>query len=81
MGCGRDPLRENGNSSFERHSQSMEERATLDRYHHFHGFSSLPVSLLIPALWGLSQKTFVACVAKTTETDIIFRPKLTLTRK
>ena len=32
--CGR-------NSSFERHSQGMEERATLDRYHHFHGNSGM----------------------------------------
>jgi hypothetical protein len=30
-----------GNSSFERHSQSMEERTTLDRYHHFHGHSGM----------------------------------------
>jgi len=30
-----------GNSSFELHSQSMEERATLDRYHHFHGHSGM----------------------------------------
>jgi hypothetical protein len=29
------------NSSFELHSQSMEERATLDRYHHFHGHSGM----------------------------------------
>jgi hypothetical protein len=28
-------------SSFELHSQSMEERATLDRYHHFHGHSGM----------------------------------------
>ena len=26
---------------FELHSQSMEERATLDRYHHFHGHSGM----------------------------------------
>jgi len=31
------PSSAGGNSSFELHSQSMEERATLDRYHHFHG--------------------------------------------
>ena len=30
-----------GNSSFELHTQSMEERATLDRYHHFHGHSGM----------------------------------------
>ena len=30
-----------GDSSFELHSQSMEERATLDRYHHFHGHSGM----------------------------------------
>jgi len=29
------------NSSFELHSQSMEERATLDRYHYFHGHSGM----------------------------------------
>jgi hypothetical protein len=29
------------NSSFELHSQSMEECATLDRYHHFHGHSGM----------------------------------------
>jgi len=27
--------------SFELHSQSMKERATLDRYHHFHGHSGM----------------------------------------
>ena len=31
------PSSAGGNSSFELHCQSMEERATLDRYHHFHG--------------------------------------------
>jgi len=31
------PSSAGGNSSFELHSQSMEERATFDRYHHFHG--------------------------------------------
>ena len=31
------PSSAGGNSSFELHSQSMEERATLDRYDHFHG--------------------------------------------
>ena len=35
------PSSAGGNSSFERHSQSMEERATLDRYHHFHGHSGM----------------------------------------
>ena len=35
------PSSAGGNSSFERHSQSMEERATLDRYHHFHGHLSM----------------------------------------
>jgi len=34
-----DPSSAGGNSSFELHSQSMEERATLDCYHHFHGHS------------------------------------------
>ena len=35
------PSSAGGNSSFELHSQSMEERATLDRYHHFHGHSNM----------------------------------------
>ena len=35
------PSSAGGNSSFELHSQSMEERATLDRYHHFHGHSGM----------------------------------------
>ena len=35
------PSSAGGNSSFELHSQSMEERATLDRYHHFHGLSGM----------------------------------------
>ena len=30
------PYSMGGNSSFELHTQSTEERATLDRYHHFH---------------------------------------------
>jgi len=30
------PSSAGGNSSFEVHSQSMEERAAFDRYHHFH---------------------------------------------
>ena len=30
-----------GDSSFELHSQSMEESATLDRNHHFHGHSGM----------------------------------------
>jgi len=33
------PSTAGGNSSFELHSQSTEERANLDRYHHFHGHS------------------------------------------
>jgi len=49
------PSSAGGKSSFEQNSQSTEGRATLDRYHHFHG---LPVtySLLIPALRGLYEK-------------------------
>ena len=35
------PFSAGGNSSFELHSQSMEECATLDRYHHFHGDSGM----------------------------------------
>ena len=35
------PSSAGGNSSFELHSQSMEERSTLDRYHHFHGHSGM----------------------------------------
>ena len=35
------PSSAGGNSSFELHSQSMEERATLDRSHHFHGHSGM----------------------------------------
>jgi len=35
------PSSAGGNSTFEQHSQSTEERATLDRYHHFHGHSGL----------------------------------------
>ncbi len=35
------PSSAGGNSSFELHSQSIEERATLDRYHHFHGHSGM----------------------------------------
>ena len=35
------PSSAGGNSSFELHSQSMEERATLDRYHHFHVHSGM----------------------------------------
>jgi len=35
------PSSAGGNSSFELHSQSMEERATLDRYHHFQGHSGM----------------------------------------
>ena len=36
------PSSAGGNSSsFELHSQSMEERATLDCYHHFHGHSGM----------------------------------------
>jgi len=35
------PSSAGGNSSFELHSQSMEERATLDRYHHFRGHSGM----------------------------------------
>ena len=35
------PSSAGGKSSFELHSQSMEERATLDRYHHFHGHSGM----------------------------------------
>jgi len=31
------PSSAGGNASFELHSQSTEERATLDRHHHFHG--------------------------------------------
>ena len=44
------PSSAGGKSSFELNSQSTEERATLGRC-----FSSLPVSLLVPALRGLSQ--------------------------
>jgi len=33
------PSSAGGNSSFELNPQSTEERATLDRYHHFHGHS------------------------------------------
>jgi len=35
------PSSAGGNSSLELHSQSTEERATLDRYHHFHGHSGM----------------------------------------
>jgi len=35
------PSSAGGNSSLELHSQSMEERASLDRYHHFHGHSGM----------------------------------------
>jgi len=35
------PSSAGGKSSFELHSQSTEERATLDRYHHFHGLSGM----------------------------------------
>ena len=35
------PSSAGGNFSFELHSQSMEERATLDRYHHYHGHSGM----------------------------------------
>ena len=35
------PSSAGGNSSLELHSRSMEERATLDRYHHFHGHSCM----------------------------------------
>jgi hypothetical protein len=35
------PSSAGGNSSFELHSQSTEERATSDRYHHFHGHSGM----------------------------------------
>jgi len=35
------PSSAGGNFSFELHSQSMEERAALDRYHHFHGHSGM----------------------------------------
>jgi hypothetical protein len=35
------PSSAGGYSFFELHSQSMEERATLDRYHHFHGHSGM----------------------------------------
>jgi len=35
------PSSAGGNSSFELNSQSMEERATLGRYHHFHGHSGM----------------------------------------
>ena len=35
------PSSAGGNSSFELHSQSTEERATLGRYHHFHGHSGM----------------------------------------
>jgi len=35
------PSSAGGKSSFELHSQSMEERATLDRYHHFHDHSGM----------------------------------------
>ena len=35
------PSSAGGNSSFELHSQGMEERSTLERYHHFHGHSGM----------------------------------------
>jgi hypothetical protein len=35
------PSSAGGNSSFELHSQSTEERATLGRYHHFRGHSGM----------------------------------------
>ena len=35
------PSSAGGNSSFELHSQSTEECATFDRYHHFHGHSGM----------------------------------------
>jgi hypothetical protein len=35
------PSSAGGNYSFELHSQSTEERATLDRYNHFHGHSGM----------------------------------------
>jgi hypothetical protein len=35
------PSSAGGNSSFELHSQSTEERTTLDRYHHFYGHSGM----------------------------------------
>ena len=35
------PSSAGGNSSFELHSQSTEEFATFDRYHHFHGHSGM----------------------------------------
>ena len=35
------PSSAGGNSSFELHCRSTEERATSDRYHHFHGHSGM----------------------------------------
>jgi len=35
------PSSTGGNSSFEQLYQSTEERAILDRYHHFHGHSGM----------------------------------------
>jgi hypothetical protein len=35
------PSSARGNISFELHSQSTEERVTLNRYHHFHGHSGI----------------------------------------
>ena len=35
------PSSEGGSTSFELHSQSTEERATSDRYLHFHGYSDV----------------------------------------
>ena len=39
------PSSAGGNSPFELHSQSMEERSTFDRFHHFHGHSGMCASL------------------------------------
>ena len=49
------PSSAGGKFSFELNSQSTDECSTLDRYFHFHGLSSRPVSLLLPAPRGLTR--------------------------
>jgi hypothetical protein len=70
------PSSAGGNSSFELHSQSMGERATLDRYHHFHGHSgmcawlalrfSLRCLAFLLYLLVFQFRPFGACLKKTT---------------
>ena len=45
------PSSASGNSSFERHSKSMEERATLNRYHHFQPLGHVRLISFLGLVW------------------------------